>query len=117
MWCAEDIGRHCPFSERVESPLVSARWVTIPVRPAPSNARTATATTETITGENGLAEDNFSRGVSSTRKPDRLCPDPSYGTGADGFLEKLPGRAATTMVATNGALRAKGLPSAAGPVR
>src|SRR5215210_6168767 len=53
VWCVETLGCTGPFSERAESPLVSARGLTIPVRPAQSNARTATAATETIPVRNG----------------------------------------------------------------
>src|SRR3712207_3050076 len=53
VWRVETWGCTGPFSERAESPLVSARGLAIPVSPAHANARTATATTEAIPVRNG----------------------------------------------------------------
>src|SRR5215218_2236651 len=53
VWWVETWGCTGPFSERAESPRVSARGLTIPVRPAQSNASTAAATTQTVPVRNG----------------------------------------------------------------
>src|SRR5829696_278582 len=53
VWWVETPGSTGPFSDRAASPVLCARGLTIPLRPAQSTARTPTAATDTTPVSSG----------------------------------------------------------------
>src|ERR671920_1761308 len=102
VWCVETLGCTGPSSERGENARGSARRLTIPVRPAQSNARRATATTETIPVRNGRRGRYLPRGASLLRVSlDRVRAQiRPIAPRRIGSSKNCQDRAATTIVAT-----------------